>query len=188
MKALSIRSLVFTALFAALFIVMSLQQMKITSSVVPLTFQTLGVIMAGIFLKPKQAFISIFAVIILGAIGLPVFGGKGGISHILGATGGYIVAFPFCAMLISFIVGNWLSSNKNKSVVQVIVLYILFVLASIVFVYAIGVPWMMVAIDYSLQKALAAGCYPFIPGDLIKAAIGIGLLFALKPTIAKTRF
>ena len=187
MKALSIRSLVFTALFAALFIVMSLQQMKLTASPIPFTFQTLGVIIAGIFLKPKQAFLSIFAVVVLGAIGLPVFGGKGGLSHILGGTGGYIVAFPFCALLISLIVDKWFSKPNHKSIANTIILYILFILASIVFVYAIGVPWMMVALDFSISKALAVGCYPFIPGDLIKAAIGIIILFTLKTTIVRTR-
>ncbi len=187
MKDFSIRSLVFTALFSALFIVLSLQQMKLTISPIPFTFQTFAVIAAGIFLKPKQAFMSILAVIIIGALGLPVFGGKSGIAHILGPTGGYLIAFTFCAMFISIIVGNWMKGTRKLSALNIIILYILIALVSVGFVHAIGVIWMMVSVGATLNAALANGSYPFIIGDLIKALIGLLIILFIPNTIKRTR-
>ncbi|MFD2116750.1 biotin transporter BioY [Paenibacillus yanchengensis] len=191
MKDLSIRSLVLTALFSALFIVLSLQQMKLASSVIPFTFQTLAVIIAGIFLKPRQAFLSIFIIVILGTIGLPIFGGKGGLAVVLGPTGGYIISFSFCAMFISIITNRFLKLTKPETMLQRAIyflrLFVPYIIVSILFVHMIGSTWMMYVLDTSFLKALSLGSIPFIPGDLIKAAIGVILVLALPTTIRKTR-
>src|SRR5690606_38652944 len=107
----------------ALFIVLSLQQMKVTLTPVPITLQTFAVILTGLFLRPKQAFMSIFAVIALTATGLPLIGGKGGITLLIGYSGGFIFAFPFCAMFISMAAGRLLTSEKlmrNKALAAVL--------------------------------------------------------------------
>lgn len=84
-----------------LFIVMSAIQIKV-GSYVPITLQTLAVTLAGAILGPRKSFISIMIVIALTATGLPLFSGKGGLETLTGATGGFIFAFPFCALLIGF--------------------------------------------------------------------------------------
>lgn len=191
MKVISIRSLVLTALFSALFIVLSLQQMKLAVSVIPFTFQTLAVIIAGIFLKPRQAFLSIFIVVILGIVGLPIFGGKGGLAFVIGPTGGYIFAFSFFAMFISIVTGKFLQQStatiKEHRVRSFLSLLIPFVLISILFVHTLGSLWMMYVLDTTILQALSLGSIPFIPGDIIKAIIGVILVLTLTATIKKTR-
>lgn len=185
----NIRSLVFTALFAALFIVLSMQQMRLTVTPVPITFQTFAVILSGIFLKPRYAFMSIFIVILLSAFGLPLFGGKGGIPHLIGPTGGFIAAFPFCAMFISMAIDKWLTmeSRNSRKIMTFIGLFIIFELFSSLFAYLLGIPWLMHAVSYSFPKALSSGFIPFIPGDAIKALLGAAVAFALTPYILHIR-
>jgi biotin transport system substrate-specific component len=188
-NAYSIRSLVFTALFAALFIVLSLQQMKLTFTPVPITLQTLAVILAGLFLKPKHAFASIFAILAITATGLPLIGGKGGLSLFTGYTGGFLIAFPFCAMFISLAAGKLMANDmlmRNKPTAAVL-LFIVFECFSSLLTYVPGIPWMMYVLEYPLDKALTAGFYPFIPGDAVKSAIGVAVALGLAPQVARIR-
>ena len=189
MQTVNIRSLVFTALFAALFIVLSIQQLRITATPVPITFQTLAVILAGVFLRPGQAFASIWIVIALAAFGLPVFGGKGGISHLIGATGGFIFAFPFCALLVSIAMNRLLGSERiwRNKWLSALLLFIVFELFSSLLAYVTGVPWMMHVLNWSLDKALVYGFYPFLPGDAIKSAIGVLVTVSLHSYIKQLR-
>ncbi|MCU6707186.1 biotin transporter BioY [Paenibacillus sp. J5C_2022] len=189
MKSTNIRSLVYTALFAALFILFSMQQMKLNFTQIPITLQTLAVILAGLFLRPRDAFASIFVVIILCAMGLNVFGGKGGISHLLGYTGGFIAAFPICAMLISIGVGKWLNNDKLRAnkLLSFLALFLLFEVFGSLLAYVPGVPWMMHVLDFPLSKGLAAGFYPFLPGDAIKSVVAVIIALSLTPQIMKIR-
>lgn len=189
MQTVNIRSLVFTALFAALFIVLSIQQLRITATPVPITFQTLAVILAGIFLRPGQAFASIWIVIGLAAIGLPVFGGKGGISHLIGATGGFIFAFPFCALLISLAMNRLLRSERvwRKKWLAALLLFIIFELFGSLLTYIPGVPWMMHVTELPFGKALTAGFWPFLPGDAAKSAVAVIVAISLQTYIVQLR-
>ncbi|MHA7963114.1 biotin transporter BioY [Paenibacillus sp. CAU 1782] len=174
MQIINIRGLVFTALFAALFIVLSMQQMRLPISAIPITLQTLGIIFAGLFLKPKYAFGSIFAVILLALPGLPLFGGRGGLSHLLGPTGGFIFAFPFCAMLTSVAINNVFGNEKigrNKPLLLVLLFLIFFVISSVL-CYPTGLLWMKhVLADYTWTKTFNVAL-TFLPGDAIKSAFG----------------
>lgn len=186
MQSINLRALVYTALFAALFIVLSMQQMRLPISIIPITLQTLGVIFAGLFLKPKYAFASIFVVILLALTGLPLFGGRGGLSHLLGPTGGFIFAFPFCAMLTSWAIDKWLSGEKgvrNKPLTLLVLFLVFFVIGSVL-TYVTGLLWMkQVLSDYTWAKTFGvAGT--FLPGDAIKSAfgaiVGVSLLTTVK--------
>ncbi|MGM0880792.1 MAG: biotin transporter BioY [Bacillota bacterium] len=186
MQTNNIRSLVFIALFAALFIVMSSLTIKLGASLVPFTLQTLAVLLAGLFLTPRNAFLSIFVVIILAAFGLPLFSGQGGIAHLTGPTGGFIFAFPFCALLVSLAVGRLLKSKSNKAI-AFIAFFIIFELFSSLFAYVPGIPWLMHITGFSLPKAMAIGFYPFIIGDALKSLVGTILAVSLTPYIVHIR-
>lgn len=190
MKSLSMRSLVYTALFSAIFILFSALQIKLSISVVPITLQTLAVILSGIFLKPKQAFISIFLVVILAAIGLPLIGGKGGIGLIFGPTGGFVVAFPFGAYLISLFTERGLQSEtlKQSKILCILYFVVTYFVLGLVFPYVIGIPWFMSYMDMGFVKSLTLACYPFLIGDLLKILASILILLALQKTITNVRF
>src|ERR1700730_7876314 len=98
----NVRGLVFTALFAALFIVFSLVKISLGFNFVPFTLQSFAIMLAGGLLGARFGFYSIFVVILLTAIGLPLLHGEGGISFILGKTGGFLWMFSISAFLIGF--------------------------------------------------------------------------------------
>lgn len=189
MQSNNIRSLVFIALFAALFIIMSSLTIKFGGSFVPFTLQTLGVILAGLFLKPRNAFLSIFVVIVLAAFGLPLFSGAGGITHLIGHTGGFIFAFPFCALLVSLAVGAFLHrfNAKGNKLIALIVFFVIFELFSSLCAYVTGIPWLMHVLGFSFQKAMAVGFYPFIIVDALKSLVGAILAISLTPYIVYIR-
>ncbi|WP_139998496.1 biotin transporter BioY [Paenibacillus paridis] len=189
MQSNNIRSLVFISLFAALFIVMSSLTIKLGGSFVPITLQTLGVVLAGLFLTPRNAFLSIFVVIVLAAFGLPLFSGQGGIPTLTGHTAGFIFAFPFCAMLVSFAVGAYLrsSSSKSNKLISFIVFFLIFELFSSLFSYIPGIPWLMHVLGFSFPKAMAVGFYPFLVGDALKSLAGTLLAISLTPYIVHIR-
>jgi biotin transport system substrate-specific component len=191
MSGPSIRSLVFIALFAALFVFMSTISFKLGASAVPITLQTLSVGLAGLFLPPRHAFASIFIVILLTLIGLPLIGGGAGFVHLTGPTGGYIIAFPFCALAVSLAVNFYLRSAgeniKRNKILSLIVFFIIFELFSSLLAYVTGVPWLMHSYDMTLSKGLTAGFYPFIPGDALKSFAGAVIAVSLTPYIVHLR-
>ncbi|MCR2805096.1 biotin transporter BioY [Paenibacillus soyae] len=189
MQTVNVRSLVFIALFAALFIVLSIQHLRITFTPVPITFQTLGVILAGVFLRPKQAVASILLVYGLVAIGLPLLGGKGGLPTFVGYTGGFIFAFPFCALFISLAMKRILRSERltNHKWLTAIVLFIVFELFSSFLAYVPGVPWLMHVLNWSWSQGIKEGVLPFLLGDAIKSAVGVLITLSLLGYIKQLR-
>jgi len=188
MRAVPIRSLVYIALCSAVFIVFTAIQLKMAFSPVPITLQTMAVIIAGMLLKPRDAFISITIVIILGLFGLPVFAGKSGLSHVLGPTGGFILYFPFGAMLISLWINASIKKGTRLTVQKVISLLVAFLLFSSWLAYVVGVPWFMAVLDdMTLAKALGLACYPFLLGDALKSVVALAVFIALYKPIMKLR-
>ncbi|MEK3882223.1 biotin transporter BioY [Paenibacillus sp. PL2-23] len=175
MQTVNVRSLVFTALFAALFIVLSIQHLRLTLTPVPITFQTLGLILAGVFLRPKQAASSILLVLALVAIGLPLLGGKGGISTLIGYTGGFLFAFTFSALFISLSMERFIRSPRlmNNKWLAAIVLFVIFELFSSFLTYVTGVPWLMHVLNWTWSQGIQDGFLPFLLGDAIKSVLGV---------------
>lgn len=129
---------------------------------VPLTMQTLAVSLSGIILKSKKAFISQLLYIIIGAIGVPVFSGfKGGISTILGPTGGFILSFP----IMAFVIGYILEKTNKKSV------YFLSLIIGLLINYICGVVQFMIITKSSLIASLTCCVFPFLFTDIIKIII-----------------
>ncbi|GMK42247.1 BioY family transporter [Paenibacillus sp. CCS19] len=185
MKASSIRSIVFTALFGALFIALSAVKIPLGFSEIPLTLQNLAVMLAGAFLGARLGFSSIFIVLLLTATGLPLLHGEGGLSYMTGPTGGFIAAFPFNAFFVGLFVAKLmnsrLSSNRKYTIV---LLFLIFEVFGSLLSYVFGVPWLMHTVDYSFQKAMIKGCYPYLAGDAFKAVVATAVTMSLYPFIA----
>lgn len=189
MKSYSIRHYVFIALFAALFVVMSSISFKLGISQVPITLQTLAVCLTGLFLGPRNGFLSMLLILALTAVGLPLLNGNGGLTALLGTTGGFLFSFPFSALLIGFATAPLLRSKRiaGSKTAYFIALFIVMELFGSLFVYLFGVPWMMLVLNLSLQKALVLGCYPFLIGDVLKSLVAAAIGISLKPYILKLR-
>ncbi|MFX0547696.1 biotin transporter BioY [Hathewaya histolytica] len=155
-----IRDITLCALFAAIIAVLA--QISIPIKPVSFTFQIFGVALAGIILGPKKGFISVMVYILLGSIGVPVFAGmNGGIQVLVGPTGGFLIGFPFMALIVGYF------SERNGKVSYIF----LGAIIGLVLTYLIGSMQLAFVAKMSFWKALWVGVIPFVILDLFKIAI-----------------
>lgn len=141
----------------------------VPGSPVPITGQTLAVVLTAAALGPARGVLGQALYLILGAIGLPFYSeASGGVEVLAGATGGYLIGFLPAALLI----GLAAQHGQDRKVWKALPLF----LAGQAVVFAVGVPWLAVVADLSPAQALEAGFYPFILGGVVKAAIAGVLL------------
>lgn len=192
-----LRSLILSALFAALMVVgAKLPNVQITDTL-PFTFQVFFVFLAGLMLEPRYALFSQLIYIALGLLGLPVFSQGGGIAYVLKPSFGFILGFCACALLVSLLVRKNLRilviSKKDKF--QSVLKIILFGLLSIFVMYAIGIVYMFMILKFYMHNpeasvvTIAANLFLFIPIDIAKLAIAVPLAAAVMrrlPQIAGT--
>ena len=146
-----------------------LAQLVIPLQPVPITGQTLAVLLVGSTLGAVRGSLAMVLYALLGLVGLPVFSdGTHGASIVFGATGGYIVGFILSAAMV-----GWLAERQwDRKVLKALATFAAGSLA----VFAIGLPWLSITLHLNLAQTLAAGFYPFIIGGVIKAVIAAGLL------------
>ncbi|GIQ67210.1 biotin transporter BioY [Xylanibacillus composti] len=165
MFKLTVRGVAFSALFAALVVVFGFVSIPLGFTPVPITLQTLAVMLAGGLLGAAYGFFSMFMVVVLTAVGFPLLHGEGGISVLLGPTGGYVWMWPIAALLI-----GWLAQRlRTNSVISVISIFLAMEVFGSLLLYVTGVPWLGYVANLSLAEAMVAGCYPYLLGDAIKA-------------------
>jgi biotin transport system substrate-specific component len=131
-------------------------------SPVPITGQTLGVLVAGSLLGPRLGGLALVLYLLEGAIGLPFFaGGAAGYTHIFGATGGYLISFPIAAALTGWLATRGWDRRFLTAVASM-------VLANVV-IYLIGATWL--AFFIGAENAILKGVLPFLLGDAIKIVL-----------------
>ena len=146
-----------------------LAQVTVPMYPVPITGQTLAVLLVGATLGAVRGIISLSLYAVLGIVGLPVFSdASSGFGVIAGPTGGYIIGFIVSAGLV-----GWLAQRQwDHRILGGLAAF----LAGTVVTFAIGMPWLAVVLNLTLEQTLQFGLYPFIIGGLIKAALGAGII------------
>lgn len=142
---------------------------------VPMTLQTLFVVLAALCLGPKAGSMSMGLYVLAGVVGVPLFaGGAVGLEVILGQTGGYLLGFIACQPVVGWIVRG--KDGLPRGWLALVVA----VLAAHAVVFAIGVPWLAVVRDFTIGRAIEGGLVPFLPGMVVKSivAVLIGLVVA----------
>jgi biotin transport system substrate-specific component len=159
------KDLAYIALFAAITAVLGLVP-AVQIGPVPITAQTLGVMLAGSILGARRGFLSQLLFLALVAIGLPVLpGGGGGLAVFAGPTAGYLFSWPVAAFVVGLLTERfWARYNLALGVGANVV-------GGIVVVYAIGVPVLKAVSGLPWSDAIWFGAAVFIPGDLIKAVL-----------------
>lgn len=185
----SVRHLVYIALFAALFILMSSITIYVTA--VPITLQNLAIMLAGGFLGARYGFYSIGLVIALTAAGLPLLHGRGGLSLIFGPTGGFLWIFPICALLCGWYASRVLAgaAERSRAATTVLLTIGFFIFGSLIS-YLSGVPWLAHALEVPMSRALELGMYPFVGFDAVKAliaAIVLAAAWGYRPQLSRPR-
>ncbi|MEK3917559.1 biotin transporter BioY [Paenibacillus sp. FSL H7-0331] len=175
-SAWNVRGLVFSALFATLFIVFSMIKISLGFNPVPFTLESFAVMLAGGLLGARYGFYSIFTVFILTAIGLPLLHGQGGISLIIGKTGGFIWMFPVAAWAI-----GWVSSRiRGEGIMAFLLLFVTIEAFGSLLLYVGGAPWLAYTAGVSFSKAMTLAVYPFILPDLLKALVASFIVLKLR--------
>ncbi len=144
---------------------------------VPMVLTNLFVLLSGLLLGSRWGLAAMLVYLLMGAIGLPVFhGGKGGLAHVFGPTGGYLLGFAAAAWVTGFV-----SERGRQGLAAQTAAVVLGSLA----IYALGVPWLKMVTGMSWSKALLAGMLPFLFGDALKAATAVVLARSLNPLVSR---
>ncbi len=156
-------------ILAGTLIVAILAQVEVPLWPVPITGQTLGVVLVGASLGARRGAASLATYLAVGVAGLPVFAGfTGGPLTVLKPSFGFIIGFVFAAFLAGWLAErNW---DKKFGLA-----FVGFILATIV-PFLVGVPYMAVVLgqlgyDNSFQTVMQLGVYPFILGGVVKALL-----------------
>lgn len=170
----AVKDMVFTAMFTALIAVCSI--LSIPVGEVPITLQTFAVCLAAAMLGWKRGTLSVFIYLLLGAVGVPVFGGMtGGLGILAGPTGGYLIGFLPAALIIGFAAQKW----QRKA----LPLTLAMVLGAIVW-DTVGTAWFMVVTGMPLGESLMLCVVPFLIPDGVKIALAILLANRLSKAIS----
>lgn len=152
-------------LFVALCARVTIPLMPLTP--VPLTVQNLGVLLVGLLLGSRRGFAAMTLYLVEGLVGLPVFNptGPGGALQLFGATGGFLLAYPFVAFLAGYIF-----ERGAKTFVGAVIAS----LSAEVLLFAGGLSWLFV-FTHSLAKAAYFGLYWFLAAEVIKVMLAAGV-------------
>ncbi|REJ04443.1 biotin transporter BioY [Microbacterium bovistercoris] len=158
------------AVFAALIVALGMVVVPLPGGV-PITAQTLGVMLAGLVLGARRGALAVLLVLALAAIGLPVLaGGRGGLGVFVGPSAGYLLGWVAGAVVIGLIAHRsrftWWRAGLGA------------VVGGILVVYLFGIPVQALVTGVPLAPT-ALSSLAFLPGDLLKAAAATVLAVAL---------
>jgi len=134
---------------------------------VPLTLQNFGVLAVGLALGSRRGFAALALYLAEGAAGLPVFSpaGPGGVAQLFGATGGFLMAYPFVAFAAGWIYGHTSRRFGWAAVAG---------FAGEIVLFAGGLGWLFV-LTHSLSQTIRWGLYWFIFAEVIKIMLAAGI-------------
>lgn len=145
-------------------------QLTIQVGDIPITGQTLSIIVIALLLNPKETLATTVGYLILGAIGLPIFAdGASGISKITGGSGGFLLGFIISSVIISYL----FQSFRSRGWLTILLLTSLGTI--IILICGVG----RLAMLYGLDKGIEYGFTPFWKGALIKVIIGSFVTLAI---------
>lgn len=160
------------AVFAALVAALGLPGGFSVFGTVPITAQTLGVMLAGAVLGPWRGALSMAVLLALVALGLPLLsGGRGGLGAFVGPSAGYLFGWIAGAAVIGAIVHAGPRPARWRTVLGILV-------GGIPVIYAVGIPVQALVTRLPLE-ATALQSLVFLPGDLAKVALAAGITMTL---------
>ena len=172
---LRIKDIVLCGLFAALISIGTF--IKIPTPLLPITLQTLFVVLAGLLLGSKNGAIAVVIYVVIGLLGIPVFTQGGGLAYILNPTFGYI---------LSFIIGAWVAGFIAEKFKPSILTWTLAGIIAIILIYAIGIPYFYFISRWYIGNIIAAKTIMIsfilmpLPGDVISCVVAALLVDRLR--------
>ena len=147
---------------------------------VPLTLSDFAVLLVGLTLGPELGFAAIILYLLEGAAGFPVFApsGPGGLAQLRGITAGYLVAYPFAAVLTGYLARRLhaLASGKLSRYTAAA----LAATAGTALIMISGAAWLGLFTHHDAALTFKLAVLPFLPGQVIKIAAAAGIVTAWK--------
>ncbi len=143
---------------------------------VPITFQTLAVMLTGLVLGPGRGFAAVGLYVLLGLAGLPIFSqGRSGLGILAGPSAGYIIAFPIAALVV-----GWLATVviRRTTKTRALWLFLSATFTSVVFVHSLGIAGIVLNTKATLEQAFLSDVV-FYPGDVVKNILAAVIAVAL---------
>ena len=136
---------------------------------VPFTLQPMAVLLLGLMLEPSLAFATLVAYLVEGAAGLPVFTPQGplGILHLMGPDGGFLLAYPFAAFLVS---------KLRRTLPRTFTFAAVSAAAGAVVYFIGGASWLAVVIHQPMSVAFDLAVWPFVAGDALKVVLAAAIV------------
>ena len=159
-------------------------QITIPLSPVPFTLQVLAVILSGLLLGVRNGALAQAVYVLVGAVGVPVFSGfTGGLGHVFGPTGGYLISYPIAAAVAGLAAKTVAGDSRSRA------LWFGFFwgCTGLAIIYALGATWLAVVSGLTPKVAIATGVLPFVVFDLIKVGLAALVAVAAAPAIAPSR-
>lgn len=167
------RNLTLIALFAALIAALGLIPKFTLGFGVPITAQTLGVMLCGTVLGAKRGALAVLLFLLLVALGIPLLaGGRGGLGVFVSPSAGFLVGWPIAAFVTGWIVERWHSASLT------LVAGIASIIGGVVVLYCFGI----IGLSFALQKSVPESALlvtAFIPADIVKAVLAGTITAAL---------
>jgi biotin transport system substrate-specific component len=159
-----VRDVVLVVAGALLIYLTARVSIPVPGSPIPITGQTFGVLLVGGALGFRRGFIAVGLYVLLGVVGLPFFAeGKGGLSVMWGARGGYLIGFAVAGALV----GRLAELGWDRRIGGALGAMLL----GNMVIYAVGLPWLKVVTGLSVEETVAKGLTPFLLGDALKLAL-----------------
>ena len=160
------KNIVLIALFAAIIAALGLLPKITLTSGIPITAQSMGIMLCGTILGSKRGGLAVLLFIFLVAIGLPLLsGGRGGLGVFTTPWAGFLFGFPVAAYVTGFVMERWRTENIG------LVAGCSALIGGIGALYLIAVPFYMLTKPAGLNEALVVALLPFMPGDILKAVL-----------------
>lgn len=136
---------------------------------VPFTLQPFAVLLLGLMLEPSLAFATLAAYLVEGAAGLPVLTPQGplGILHLMGPDGGFLLAYPFAAFLVS---------KLRRTLPRTFTFAAISAAAGAIVYFICGASWLAVLVHQPMSVAFDLAVWPFVAGDALKVVLAAGIV------------
>ncbi len=165
----------FVYILLGVFLLFICSQLTIPLRPIPITMQTVGVMLIGLLCERYMASLIVLIYLVAGALGFPVFANmRGGMQSLLGPSGGYLLGF-LAAVILMTSLKNYL---KDNNIYHLVTNCCLGTLCILVF----GVTWLGFSIGFA--AAIKSGLYPFIIPGIIKIIITVAIVYCIKHVTA----
>lgn len=185
---LPVHDMCIVGIFTAVTAVLAQIAIPLPFTPMPFSLGMVAVYMCGMLLRPKCAILTQVCYLLLGAVGLPVFGGfRGGVGALFGPTGGYLFTYPLMAAIIALLLNRGgiipCTDSRARRILQAKTAAALAL--SLTLLYLCGSAWLSFTTGNTFHQALGLAVVPFIPMDIVKILLCVLGILPVRERLAR---